>query len=121
MLNNLFSDPLITKFITLCELINNPVPKTEDTVAIYAPQRSLYDRLQRIFFIPDHFQASNDLEFGRMPTKTFLSKSTNSPVPLVNQKTGSSENCGESTLLPLAIVICLVGLLIVLIYFIRYS
>ena len=111
---------MIQKFITLCELIENPVPKTEDTVAIYTPQRSFYQRIQRLLFIPNHFQATNDLEFGQLPSKTFPSRANAQTQAIVNPNTNSTEHCGESILQSLTIMICSAGLLIVLIYFIRY-
>ena len=78
---------------------------------IYSPRRNLFSDIQRILFIPSHYQSGPDLEFGQLPSKTKTLR-----TQVVNQPVQKTELCGESMLLKLIIVICSAGLLYILIH-----
>ena len=103
------SDPFINEFITLCQKIDEPVPRNEVAISIPPMPNHFSRHMRTLTFLPDHFQNLSGDNFGQMPTKNTSA--------ILSSKAENFNNNGQSILLSLAIVLCLAGLLYILIYF----
>ena len=118
-INFTFRDPVVDKFIFLCQSIEKPIPDDQTAVEIYPMPHKTTRAFRSLTFIPQRYQSTNSLNFGQLPKSSEKIDTSKKISPVKKEiKIINIHKDGQSIyLLSLTIVICSAGLLFILVYF----